>query len=306
MSQQYYARKGKAVSQKPGRFIGALVECPDCQWHGESSELVYNGREGRTECPNCTGVDFKKVGEQKKKKVKSAIGNRRVAGWSSDASKETKYNQAIYCDCGWDGLESGLKISEKTGERICPKCGDVTNFDNDWRAGLDEAYETKHVSAKTIKPYAPCHVTHKPMPLNHGLEINGGSCLDPKVKGCDIYIGFEIGMKFTDKSFPWNEGAEVLYVIRDQNVPTKPKNFAKLVEWVAEQLQAGRTVHAGCVGGHGRTGMFFAALVSYLGVSDDPIKYVRENYCNRAVESQKQIDFLAEHYGCKKSLANKM
>jgi protein-tyrosine phosphatase len=43
-----------------------------------------------------------------------------------------------------------------------------------------------------------------------------------------------------------------------------------------------------CDGGHGRTGMIAAVLLSYLGVipaEEDPIVYLRKIYCEKAVET---------------------
>ena len=56
-----------------------------------------------------------------------------------------------------------------------------------------------------------------------------------------------------------------------------------------------------CIGGHGRTGTFFAALVAHMMPEvKDPIAYVRENYCNEAVETEEQIAFLIEHFGVRR------
>ena len=36
--------------------------------------------------------------------------------------------------------------------------------------------------------------------------------------------------------------------------PSNVARFKKLVTWVCTQLQDGKTVHIGCIGGDGRTG----------------------------------------------------
>jgi hypothetical protein len=106
-------------------------------------------------------------------------------------------------------------------------------------------------------------------------------------------------MRWTERHYPWKKGDEVYFRIQDMGVPQKPDEFKKLVKWTREQLEAGRKVHCGCIGGHGRTGTFLAALVSDFGV-EDAVTYVRENYCQKAVESKSQMDFLQEHFGIKK------
>lgn len=153
--------------------------------------------------------------------------------------------------------------------------------------------------------YERCYMKHKPLSLGGELKIWGGSCLHPKKKNADIYIGFDRGMSYTEKSYPWLGGGEFLYPIRDQAAPDNTESFKSMVEWTAGQIQDGKEVHAGCIGGHGRTGLFFAALVAYMGVSKNAIEYVRKNYCDRAVESDAQVKFLEKHFDVGKPKSSK-
>jgi hypothetical protein len=83
--------------------------------------------------------------------------------------------------------------------------------------------------------------------------------------------------------------------------------FKRLVEWTAQQVNAGRKVHCGCIGGHGRTGLFLAALKAYMDPEEkDPITLVRTAYCKKAVESTVQVKFLAEHFGAKEVAGAKL
>ena len=132
------------------------------------------------------------------------------------------------------------------------------------------------------------------------LLIYGGSCSAPVVKDADVYIGFDEGsMRFTERSYPWKAGVEFLFKIGDMSTPEKPDEFKKLVSWTKTQLEAGKKVHCGCIGGHGRTGTFLAALCSEFG-EKDAITYVRKKYCQKAVESSSQVSFLHEHFGITK------
>ena len=142
-----------------------------------------------------------------------------------------------------------------------------------------------------------CYHKHPPLKLpGTELVIYGGSCSTPAVPDADVYIGFDWGMKFTARHWPWRKGAEVLFEINDMSVPKSPKDFKALVAWTKTQLEEGKKVHCGCVGGHGRTGTFLAALCSEFG-EKDAIAYVRKNYCASAVESSTQTAFLSEHFG---------
>lgn len=144
-----------------------------------------------------------------------------------------------------------------------------------------------------------CYCTHPALKLP-GLEavIYGGSCIDPVVTDADVYIGFDGGMRRTSKAWPWTTGYEFLYKIEDMAAPKDAESFRKLVGWTIDQLKAGQKVHCGCIGGHGRTGTFLAALCAELG-EKDAITYVRDNYCHKAVESSTQVSFLAKNFGVK-------
>lgn len=57
-----------------------------------------------------------------------------------------------------------------------------------------------------------------------------------------------------------------------------------------------------CLGGHGRTGTLLATFLGLLEPSiDDPIAYVREHYCKKAIESYDQIDYIERITGKKTS-----
>lgn len=162
-------------------------------------------------------------------------------------------------------------------------------------------------SYKSAPAYAgpPCHHSHPALKLpGSDKVVYGGSILNPFVTDADVYIGLDHGMKLTKKSYPWNPGIEVHFPIADMNTPTDPAEFRKMIEWAKVQIDNGRKVFAGCIAGHGRTGLFLAALVSLYG-EKDAIRYVRKNYCSRAVESTKQVAFLVSDYGVKDADATK-
>jgi len=154
-------------------------------------------------------------------------------------------------------------------------------------------------------PYKACYHTHPALKLpGTDLVCYGGSCSTPVVKNADIYIGFDLSMTFTGRSWPWKQGQEFLFKITDMCAPSKPEEFVKMVGWAKEQIDAGKKLHAGCIGGHGRTGTFLAALVSLYG-EKDAIAYVRKNYCHKAVESPEQVKFLGKHFGIKEAQGTK-
>jgi hypothetical protein len=148
--------------------------------------------------------------------------------------------------------------------------------------------------------YVSCYHSHPPLKLpGTELVIYGGSCSSPVVKDADIYIRFDAGMLPSNNETKFlPDRKDIFYRISDMRPPTNPKTFAQLVDWTGQQLADGKKVHCGCIGGHGRTGTFLAALVSRFGESD-AIAYVRKNYCKKVVESSDQVKFLGAHFGVK-------
>ncbi len=167
--------------------------------------------------------------------------------------------------------------------------GTKSNLDKDW---LD-AKSNKKVN---WAPHVSCYEGHKPMPLpGTSLVIHGGSCSSPTIKDADVYIHLQKG-DLDPRHWPWKKGVGIMFPITDMSIPAEPAEFRKMVAWTKKALEEGKKVHCGCIGGHGRTGMFFAALVSEFG-EKDAITYVRKNYCHKAVESSSQIKFLNKEYG---------
>lgn len=152
--------------------------------------------------------------------------------------------------------------------------------------------------------YRRCYEDHPTLAIGEYF-INGGSCGHPIIHDADVYVGFDLSMKRSDKSYPWEPGESFLYYIQDMGVPADAAGFKKFIAWLAGQLTAQKKVHIGCIGGHGRTGLVLAALVTYMTGELDSISYVRRNYCEKAVESATQVDFLNKHFGITKVLGAK-
>ena len=170
-------------------------------------------------------------------------------------------------------------------------------------ANESTSFEDKPKKGKAWQStYTKCYETHPALEIGGGTLI-GGSCLSPVTLNADVYIGFDYGMK-PIKTKPWlGEKApiHVHYEVTDMHAPKDAKDYIELVKWTIAQLEAGKIVHAGCIGGHGRTGMFFAAIYKTVTGEEDAITKVRELYCEKAVESKAQVNFLHEHFGIKKA-----
>lgn len=149
-------------------------------------------------------------------------------------------------------------------------------------------------AAETTLKFKRCHETHPVLKIGGGT-VYGGSCLTP-IPEADVYIGFEHGMKI-GPHHPWERTPlHVFFPITDRRAPSSAKEFKKLIDWTLAQLEQGKTLHVGCVGGHGRTGLFLSALFATLNGDLNAITTVRNMYCKKAVESDEQVEFLVKHY----------
>lgn len=67
-------------------------------------------------------------------------------------------------------------------------------------------------------------------------------------------------------------------------------------ETLAEEARRYKEVWICCTGGHGRTGTT-AAILAYLldnkEVGDDPVEFIRRHYCDQAVETPAQVNYVA-------------
>lgn len=152
--------------------------------------------------------------------------------------------------------------------------------------------------------YEPmCYESHPALPLGE-CKVYGGNASHPIVKDADIYVTLQAGSSCNCLTDPWDEEEnpviEARYFIQDRDCPKNPVRFKRMITWLCNQLQKGKKVHVGCIGGHGRTGMVLAALVAELTEEKNAIQYVRKHYCKKAVETEVQIEFLMKHFGVSK------
>ena len=179
--------------------------------------------------------------------------------------------------------------------------GDEDSFDFSWVGGQNKRL-SHLIDPAPRKVYQPrCYESHPRLTLGGGTVV-GGSCSHPVTNDADIYIGLESGMKFQSAKYPWAPPEQtgpigVQFLISDMAAPKDPPNFIAMIGWLAERLAEGKTVHVGCVGGHGRTGVVLSALVKHVTGNADAITWVRAHYCQKAVESDSQVKFLGTHFG---------
>lgn len=164
-----------------------------------------------------------------------------------------------------------------------------------------KAQVTTSVSAKapattvntpiTINGYAGRRFCHNgPVEVYPNLYLGSLAESSQMAEFCDVLVPLaECYGSIWDKGF---RGEIWYYPIRDYSV--LPDDVAtQAVTKIVSALENKKKVGIFCLGGHGRTG-YLACLV--LGALDyaDPIRYIRENYCKLAVESNEQIKQIAK------------
>lgn len=75
----------------------------------------------------------------------------------------------------------------------------------------------------------------------------------------------------------------------DYGLPTRWEVAARCIIDAYKKAENGLWVEVGCIGGHGRTGTVLACMAVLSGLNaQDSVNYVRDYYCNQAIESDEQ------------------
>jgi len=167
--------------------------------------------------------------------------------------------------------------------------------------GGGSAKPAKDLFEGTTMALPRCYESHPVLKFGKGTLI-GGSASYPKYRA-DVYVSLQSGSTSGRQSDPWEADQkvrEVFFAISDMAAPKDAERFKKLIDYVCNQLHEGKTVHVGCIGGHGRTGVVLSAVVAQLKKEKNAIQWVRKHYCEKAVESREQVKFLMDHYGVSK------
>ena len=81
----------------------------------------------------------------------------------------------------------------------------------------------------------------------------------------------------------------------DFDVPDLPKDFwTELKEFIISNK---KDVLFCCLGGHGRTGTALAIMAGLLKLHNNPVEFIRKNYCCEAIETLEQIEYIREITG---------
>lgn len=141
------------------------------------------------------------------------------------------------------------------------------------------------VGTKPVAVYAS-GVAHGVVALTKGVHINLGPQENGLGSGYAVTPGNILGLPK-----PSDMRNEILVNWPDFGSPQCGTKFWQIL---AERIKARHMpILVYCFGGHGRTGTALSILYGLWGQSD-PISHIRKVYCNEAVESPEQIDYIVQ------------
>lgn len=148
------------------------------------------------------------------------------------------------------------------------------------------------------KIYIPCH--EGPVEVTSNLFCGSAEESLTMASRLDTLIPLnDLDAKIWDSGF---RGEILYYPIKDFGI--LPNDVLDdLVTKILFRLNANKKVGLFCLGGHGRTG-YIASIVLGRRGHEDPIQFLRSNYCINAVESSEQVRHIADVLG-KPELAEK-
>jgi hypothetical protein len=191
----------------------------------------------------------------------------------------------------------------------CQECiswGSNTKWEGDSNNGI-AAFSSKETS---IKPYVyvpACghNLTPLKLPDGHTIFLSGTSHLKSEAEGtlptAAVYLDtlWTAGQAFSNDGTVTAAEDEIatLVVQWPDFKAIELDTLKRALEWAQQQLDAGEDLEVGCIGGHGRTGSFAAALCITQGLSaEEAVLYVKSHYCTKAIETPAQREMLASLY----------
>lgn len=120
-----------------------------------------------------------------------------------------------------------------------------------------------------------------------------GFYLDPKWASGTIVAS--PGAKLPFAHGPRDRGSIIIYPWEDWGVPESMPCLRRALTWLLKQIGDGKVVEVGCMGGHGRTGTALACMLVLQGLTAKrAINRIWSDYCEEAIETQRQIEFIKD------------
>jgi hypothetical protein len=140
------------------------------------------------------------------------------------------------------------------------------------------------------RPQPKSHVHRTPVHFADGTTVMGVRFLgdDPYVRqdapDFGLYLDERWDPPWPHEQFDWP----------DFGVPDDLDALRRVLTDLLDRARNGERVEVGCLGGHGRTGTALACLAVLTGTpANDALRWVRANYCYKAVETDVQEQLVA-------------
>lgn len=191
------------------------------------------------------------------------------------SDKDSDFIDDFYWD---DEFERYIKEIEK----------DLEQSVLEWDYGVD-------YGKGTVIEIEKCHSGNVKVFTHNGTEFYGGGHLrNSPDTGVDLIIelahcDYPCSTVNLISLFEIERPAEYIYLpIADMQTPNWSREF-----WVSlfNDVQRFNKVLVRCMGGHGRTGMVLAIFAGLSGIKY-PCRFIREKYCERAIETPKQAEYV--------------
>lgn len=146
-----------------------------------------------------------------------------------------------------------------------------------------------------VTTYVSCRHKGRELLFPNGQKIYGSSCHAQAEEGYVPDFGF-----YLDSC--WFSEAHQLGIMvpwQDMGLPKIDRDHVDAAVTLAcTMIERGDIIEVGCIGGHGRTGTFLALIAMRNGVKtpEEAIAYVREHYCEKAIESSTQEWYVKAWY----------
>ena len=181
--------------------------------------------------------------------------------------------------------------------------------DWDWESGAYTGYGVGGAAVMTA--WTAC--SHHMVPFQfqgmddvYTVHLSGSSSLntEPGIKELPT-VGVYVDDGWLEGRLASNDGKELdvkqptsLYVGWGDFKAIEATVLAEAVEWVIPYLHNKQDIiEIACIGGHGRTGTFLAALMVREGWAPvEAIEYIRGGYCKKAIESKPQEELITEYH----------
>ena len=207
--------------------------------------------------------------------------------------------------------------NEAFQETLTPKMSYAYTSQADWDwTAYQDVWEAP-VSGTPLTGYVTCHhhmtpFTFEGLDDTYTIYLTGSSAIKTTPSITELpTVGIYLDDGWLQGRLATNTGIEVdlaapaaLYIGWPDFGVVELHMLAEAIEWTLPYLHNKSSImEIACMGGHGRTGTFVAALMIREGwAATDAIAYIRSGYCTKAIESKGQEDLLTAYSNLQKGV----